>query len=108
MWGREEEARRFAEKAKPDERIPPTAWEGLVDLGDEPDSSLEKILSLTKKIISHEHNSWPPDEWWDKNTPGWILGKNIKKLTEAEALENLELWRTDPSVELPWGFFFMD
>lgn len=74
-----------------------------VDLGKNPDETMNKILNLIVLISCFERDNFPNDDYWKNNLPQWMV-ENLATLSEEECTLLLSktpkhLWDT-----LPWEF----
>lgn len=83
--------------------LPANPWEFEVDLGIDPQRSLEKMMSVICSVAQVTDADWPSDDEWRRNLPDWLKAA----MPELSKEETDKLLSNTPKANwdlLPWDF----
>jgi hypothetical protein len=83
--------------------MPANPWEFDVDLGQNPNDTLSRILAVLREIAKHGPDAWPSDNEWRTVLPDW-LKRHLPELTKEETDRLMATTPRDQWDKLPWEF----
>ena len=78
-------------------------WEFALDLGEDPDRTLTRILEVVRKIVSQDDDRWPQDAYWKENLPSWLIN-SMPEISKEEADRLMAATPREKLQMLPWTF----
>lgn len=83
--------------------MPANPWEFNVDLGVNPESAMERLITIVSMIAEQSVRSWPSDDEWKAMLPDW-LKREIPELSKEETDKLLAITPPQNWDSLPWEF----
>jgi hypothetical protein len=83
--------------------LPGVWWVFELDLGDLPESTLAKIRDVVRRVINPDGETWPDDNYWKANLPGWLISR-LPEISREEADRLMAETPRERWDELPWDF----
>ncbi|WP_139167245.1 hypothetical protein [Chromobacterium sphagni] len=85
------------------EILPVNPWSFEVDLGEQPEVSIERLLEIVREVSIRNSEEWPSDDDWRAILPVW-LKTAIPELSKEETDRLLEKTPKEKWDSLPWEF----
>lgn len=83
--------------------FPFNPWSFEVDLGEQPEVSIERLLTVVREISNQSPERWPSDDDWRARLPAW-LKVAIPELSKEEIDQLLAETPKEKWDSLPWEF----
>lgn len=83
--------------------MPANPWEFYVELGEDPDDTLSRVLAVIHEIAKHGRDEWPSDDEWRTVLPDW-LKQQLPELTREETERLMATTPREQWDKLPWEF----